>query len=66
MMKSPKSLTAVIHIKFNYPEPEDKPVNEADMEMLSRILDRAAELEPELQELIVKFANHLCELSKSR
>jgi len=63
-MESPKSLTAVVHVKFHYKEVEAKPVSEADIEMVSRILDQAAGLKPELQEVLVKFAEYLNQLGE--
>ncbi|GAH81942.1 unnamed protein product [marine sediment metagenome] len=59
MIQSPKSLTAVVHVKFHYEETEPKPVSELDVEMVSQILAKASGLEPELQELLIKFAGHL-------
>ncbi|MBU0847369.1 hypothetical protein KKH23_09325 [Patescibacteria group bacterium] len=62
-MKSPKSLTAVVHVKFHYEDGEGKggikSVSDRDIEVISRVLDRAAGLEPELQEVLVKFADYL-------
>jgi len=59
MIQSPRSLTAVVHVKFHYDEVEAKPVNERDIEMLSQILSKASGLEPELQQLLIKFADYL-------
>ncbi|MBA7616922.1 hypothetical protein ES703_24224 [subsurface metagenome] len=58
-MQSPKSLTAMVHIRFHYGDPIAKPPNESQIELLSELMDRATELSPELQELLVQFANHL-------
>ena len=60
MVESPKSLTAVIHVRFHYREAETK-ATESSIETLSKLLDHASELSPEYQELLVKFANHLKE-----
>lgn len=64
MMESPKSLTAIVHVRFHYKEPETKLVSESELEMLGRILDRASELPPEQQEIMVKFAKYLAELGQ--
>jgi len=66
MIKSPKSLTAVVHMKFHYEDGEGgevKPVSEVDIEMVSRILDKAAGLDPQVQEVLVKFADYLSQQS---
>lgn len=65
MIKSPKSLTAVVHVKFHYDETEPKPVSERDVEMVSQILTKASGLDPELQELLVKFAGHLSQVKET-
>ncbi|MBA7695670.1 hypothetical protein ES703_104302 [subsurface metagenome] len=64
MMESPKSLTAVVHVKFHYKDTEAKPVSDSDLKMISRILDTASSMEPEFQELLVKFADHLRKLGE--
>jgi len=65
MIESPKSLTAVVHVKFHYEEKESKSDTESEtesgVETLSKLLDQASELDPEYQELLIKFANHLKE-----
>ena len=64
MLESPKSLTATIHVRFHYKEVEPGPVDAGETEIMSKVLDQAAELSPELQELLVKFADYLKGLSK--
>ncbi|HUV53013.1 MAG TPA: hypothetical protein VMW64_08065 [Dehalococcoidia bacterium] len=59
MREVPKSLTALVHVKFNYQEPEDKGVSESEVEILSHILDQASNLPTEMQEILVAFANYL-------
>ena len=59
MIESPKSLTAIVHMKFHYGERETKPIGEGEIEIMSRILDRTSELSPELQEMVVKFTDYL-------
>lgn len=65
-MESPKSLTAIVHVRFNYKEPEVKSVvGESELEIMGRILDRVGGLPPEHQELLVKFAHYLDKLGKT-
>ena len=59
MIQSPKSLTATVHVRFNYQEPDINPAGESQVEMLNRILDQAADLDPALQECVIGFVNHL-------
>lgn len=61
MMQSPKSLTATIHVRFDYAEPEAKPEGESKVEMINSILDRASELEPCMLETLLRFASYLAE-----
>lgn len=63
MTWAPKSLTATVHIRFDYPEPETSSVTEGQTEMMGTLLNYAADLDPELQELLIKFANYLKEHS---
>jgi len=60
MIESPKSLTAVVHVRFHYGEAETKST-ERGVEALSKLFDQTSKLSPEHQELLVKFANHLKE-----
>ncbi len=64
MFESPQSLTATVHVRFNYREPESAPVNASDVEMLNKILDKASELSPDHRELLVKFADYINGLYK--
>ena len=64
MFESPKSLTAVIHIRFQ--EPTGKPPTVEEKEILSRMMDEADELDPELNEILVKFADYLNKDSSGR
>lgn len=66
MMESPRSLTAVVHVKFNYKEHKNPKVNKSDLEVMSKILDQAAEMPPEHQELMAKFADYLKNLSENK
>jgi len=57
MFELPKSLTAVIHIRFQ--EPISKPPTEKEIEILNRMMDKSDELDPELSEILVQFADYL-------
>jgi len=63
MTETPKSLTAVAHVKFNYQETEAKTSDTREIEMLSRILGQTSSLSPERQEIMVKFADYLSKLT---
>lgn len=64
MFESPKSLTATVHVRFNYGPSAAEPVTATDVEMLNNILDRASELSPDHRELLVKFAEYINGLYK--
>lgn len=56
--KSPKSLTAIVHVKFHYQELE-KPVTQSEIEMMSEILDHVSELNPDHRDIIINFVDYL-------
>jgi len=58
-MESPKSLTAIVHVKFHYIEPKTKPVSEGEIEMMANVLDKTSDLSPEMRDIVVKFAEYL-------
>lgn len=60
----PKSLTATVHVRFNPKEVEGKSGGPTDIEMMARILDQASEMSPELQNILVKFAESLMKIGK--
>ena len=62
MMHVPKSLTAVVHVRFK--ESETQEVDASEIEMMSKILDQASEMPPDLQEILAKFAEYLGTLGK--
>lgn len=64
MFESPKSLTATIYMRFHYKEPENEAASQGTTETIGRILDQATEMDPELQELLNKFASYLTEQSR--
>ena len=59
MMQLPKSLTATVHIRFQYAEPETTPVADCPIELVAKLIENVGDLPPELQEVIFKFANYL-------
>lgn len=63
-MESPKSLTALVHIRFHYGEVPSKPPGKSEIEILAGLLDHASELDPTLQELLVKFADYIKKTSE--
>jgi len=62
--QSPKSLTAIIHVRFHYKEEQGKEASDSEIAMMSRILDHASELPKDQQEILVKFAEYLEKLKK--
>ena len=63
MIKSPRSLTAVVHVKFNYDHTEEALIGESELDLLDLILDKATDMDPQLQELMAKFADFLKKVS---
>lgn len=59
MMETPKSLTAIVHMRFHYEESKSKLPSEGEIEILAKLMDRASELDPSFQEILIKFASHL-------
>ena len=64
MLEVPKSLTAVIHVRFNHKDPEAKSPSEGETQIMGSILDHASELSTEEQELLVKFADYIIHFGK--
>jgi len=60
MIEPPKSLTAIIHISFRYKEAESE-VATGRVEALNKLLECVSSLNPEHQELPIKFADCLQE-----
>ena len=56
-MLPPKSMTAVVHVRFQ--EPTGKPPAEEEIELLNRVMGQDYELDPELKKVLDQFANHL-------
>ena len=63
MIQGPRSLTATVHVRFNYAGDELKPAVEGQTQMIDDLLEHANNLGPELQELLIKFASYLKETS---
>lgn len=59
MIETPKSLTAIVHVRFHYEESRSKLPSEGEIEILANLMDTASELDPDFQEILIKFANHL-------
>jgi len=64
MMETPRSLTAIVHLRFNYDEKDtkgkkDKPIAEGELETLNKLMDQAADLPVDMQEMLVKFGSYL-------
>jgi len=53
-MKKPKSITATIRIEINGNGSQAE--GDSQVELISRIMSQASELDPECQELLFKFA----------
>ena len=64
MNQLPKSLTATVHIRFHYPEAETRP-NDCPIELVANLLEHVDDLPPDLQEVVVKFANYLRESNQT-
>jgi len=46
-------------MRFHFDEKEKKLVGEAEIQLLDELLGRAGDLDPELQEMLVKFADYV-------
>ena len=54
----PNSLTAVVHLRLHY-EDVNRGDGPSSVELLSKILESAADLSPELQQVLVEFASQV-------
>ncbi|MBA7577742.1 hypothetical protein ES708_19595 [subsurface metagenome] len=61
-----KSLTAVVHVKFNYSDEAQLPVSEDEIRMMGTVLDKASKLDTETQEILIRFADYLKEVNKNQ
>lgn len=64
MLESPKSLTATVHVRFNYKQLESGPVTASDVAVLNKLLDKSSELSPDHRELLLKFTDYINGLYK--
>lgn len=62
----PRSLTAVVHVTFHYGEREPAPASDTEIEMLSRILNKASDLPSEDKEILDRFADYLNQLKEDK
>jgi len=65
MTGMPKSLTAIVHMKFHY-EDVKRTGGDGDprrAELLSQLVERAADMSPELQKILEEFAKQVEEVS---
>lgn len=58
-LQMPKSLTATVHVDFNYKKCRAGPPREVEIKILDRLMNRAADLEPAMQEMVDKFAAYM-------
>jgi len=59
MMELPKALTALVHVIFHYRGLPSEEPSKSEIELLDSLLERASELDPEMQEMLIKFADHV-------
>ncbi|KKN43824.1 hypothetical protein LCGC14_0699150 [marine sediment metagenome] len=56
MDKLPRSVTAIVHIRFVSPPEQGKPIGEGETGLLDHLMKQATGLNPEHQEMLVRFA----------
>lgn len=66
MIGSPKSLTAIVHVRFHHNKESGSESWPSDLEMVGKILERASEMGPDMQEILVKFADYLRDLDGTK
>lgn len=59
MIQSPRSLTAIVHVKFHYGEGISKAPDESQIELLNNLMEKTSSLDPELQRILVGFADQM-------
>lgn len=65
MMGMPMSFTAIVHVRFHY-EDVKRTCGHGEprrAELLSRLVETAADLSPELQKVLMEFASQVNEVS---
>ena len=55
-----------MHMRFHYNEEKGRLLGEAEIRLLDELMGRAAGLEPESQELLVKFADYMSKTSSEK
>ena len=58
-LRLPTSMTALINIKFRYDEETRKLSGEVDLQLLDELMGEAKDLQPDLQEILIRFAQSL-------
>ena len=58
-MDLPISVTAIVHLKFHFDKESRKIIGEAEIQLIDELMAQASDLDPELQELLLKFANYM-------
>ena len=59
MSQIPKSLTAIVHVRFNTKDGETRSAENTEIEIVGRILDRASEMPLADQQMLMRFADYL-------
>jgi len=60
----PTSMTALINVRFHYDEENKQLVGEMELRLLDELMEKAEGLNPDLQEILVKFAQTLNKTAK--
>jgi len=58
-LRLPTSMTALINIKFHYDEETRKLSGEVDLQLLDELIGEAKDLQPDLQEILIRFAQSI-------
>ena len=58
-LKLPTSMTALINIRFHYDESNKSLSGEVELQLLDELMEKAENLAPELQDILLKFASTL-------
>jgi len=64
-LRLPSSMTALVNVRFHYDEENRKLSGEVELQLLDELMGNADRLGPELQEILVKFAQTLSRASKA-
>jgi len=58
-LRLPTSMTALINLKFHYDEETGKLSGEVDLQLLDELIGEAKDLQPDLQEILIRFAQSI-------